>query len=84
VLHAWLIARTNVLVTSGNRGSRAKHYWQKIAPALSAFTTSMWLDERALLTCMAYVEGLPFGYLNPIRAGMAKSLGDSEFTSIKE
>ena len=83
-MHAWLIARINVQVTSWSLALRAKHCWQKIAPALSAFTTSMRLNERTLLTCMCYVEGLPFGYLNPIRAGMAKALQDSEFTSIQE
>ena len=41
------------------------------------FTSQPLLDEQALVTCMAYVD------LNPVRAGMTKSLEGSAHTSIR-
>lgn len=42
------------------------------------FKSQALLDEKALVTCMAYVD------LNPIRTGMSESLDSSDFTSIQE
>jgi REP element-mobilizing transposase RayT len=41
------------------------------------FNSISLLDDAAVLSCMAYVD------LNPVRAGMANSLEESDFTSIQ-
>ena len=42
------------------------------------FKSQALLDEKALVTCLAYVD------LNPVRAGLCDSLDGSDFTSIQE
>jgi hypothetical protein len=42
------------------------------------FRSQALLDDAGLITCMSYVD------LNPISAGLASSLADSEFTSIRQ
>ena len=71
---SWFMKNTNQYIAcmANKEDGSTGHFWQ------SRFKSQALLDEAAILSCMAYVD------LNPIRAGIATNLEDSDFTSIQE
>jgi REP element-mobilizing transposase RayT len=71
---SWFIGRLNEFIArAANKEDRVKgRFWE------SRFKCQALLDEAAIAACMVYVD------LNPIRAGLAATPEESNFTSIQE
>ena len=71
---SWFMGRLNEFIArAANKEDRVKgRFWE------SRFKCQALLDEAAIATCMVYVD------LNPVRAGLARTPEESDFTSIQE
>jgi REP element-mobilizing transposase RayT len=71
---SWFMGRLNEFIArAGNKEDNVKgRFWE------SRYKCQALLDEAAIATCMVYVD------LNPIRAGLAATPEESDFTSIQE
>lgn len=71
---SWFMRSLNhdIACRANNEESCTGHFWE------GRFKSQALLDEQALISCMAYVD------LNPIRANMADTSEQSDYTSIQQ